>query len=177
MLQTQNPSSLSDNGDVQTTTDLKRRPEQTRSGEDAVRRAAGVVVNRSMESNKDKRVRRRSRRTRSTPILAGTGLQFHYGVGLLMIFTLILVIFNEQISKAVWRIMHPPAPPPVPGAVAVPAVAVPAGPAPWWFHVEIPALLIGFGVWLYLTPGVWDSLKSSLGLRKDRERRSRKRHI
>jgi hypothetical protein len=53
---------------------------------------------------------------------------------------------------------------------------VPDGPAPWWFHVEIPALLIGFAIWLYLTPGVWDSLKSSLGLQKNKERRSRKRH-
>ncbi|MBC8137799.1 MAG: hypothetical protein H8F28_18110 [Fibrella sp.] len=171
MLQTQNSSN---SGSQETVPDSARHPEQVRSGEDAVRRAAEAVVNRSAQSGGEKRVRRRSRRTRSTPILAGTGLQFHYGVGLLMIFTLILVIFNEQISKAAWKILHPPAPPPVPGAGA--GVVVPSGPAPWWFHVEIPALLIGFGIWLYLTPGVWDSFKSSLGLHKDKERRSRKRH-
>lgn len=173
MPQTQN-SSLSENGDVETVTNSARRTDAVRSGEDAVRRAAEAVVNRSKDAGNDKRVRRRSRRIRSTPILAGTGLQFHYGVGVLIFFTLILVIFNEQISKVAWKILHPPAPPPVPGAG--PAVVVPAGPAPWWFHVEIPALLIGFGIWLYLTPGVWDSFKSSLGLHKERERRSRKRH-
>jgi Na+-transporting methylmalonyl-CoA/oxaloacetate decarboxylase gamma subunit len=174
MLKTQNSSSVSRDNDSETVTQPAPRSEQTRSGEDAVRRAAEVVVNRSAEGG-DKRVRRRSRRTRSTPILAGTGLQFHYGVGLLMLFTLILVIFNEQISKAVWKILHPPAPPPVPGAAGAGPV-VPDGPAPWWFHVEIPALLVGFAIWLYLTPGVWDSLKSSLGLQKNKERRSRKRH-
>ncbi len=176
MLRTQNPSTLSNDSDPQSVAVPSPRLEQTRSGEDAVQRAARAVVNRTMEEGNDKRVRRRSRRTRRTPILAGTGLQFHYGVGLLMIFTLILVIFNEQISKAVWKVLHPPAPPPVPGTGAVPGVVVPEGPAPWWFHVEIPALLIGFAIWLYLTPGVWDSLKASLGLHKEKERRSRKRH-
>lgn len=173
MLQTQNPSSLS-SGDNETVAGPNRLPDQTRSGEESVRRLAEEVLNRSAEGGK--RVRRRSRRTRTTPILAGTGLQFHYGVGVMMLLTLILVIFNSQISKAVWKLLHPPAPPPVPGAGGAPGVAVPAGPAPWWFHVEIPALLIGFAVWLYLTPGVWDSLKTSLGLKKDKERRSRKRH-
>ena len=172
MPQTQT-SSFSNNGDLETSTEPSRNTEQVRSGEEAVRRAAEAVVNRSKEGG-DKRVRRRSRRTRHTPILAGTGLQFHYGVGILMFFTLILVIFHEQISKAAWKILHPPAPPPVPGTG--PSVAVPAGPAPWWFHVEIPALIIGFGIWLYLTPGVWDSFKTSMGLNKDKERRSRKRH-
>lgn len=171
MLKTQNPPSLSTNGDVETIADPPQQSGQTSSGEDAVRRAAQTVVNRSAESGGGKRVRRRSRRIRATPMLAGTRLQFHYGVGLLMLFTLLLVIFNEQISKTVWKILHPPAPPPVPGAVVIPS-----GPAPWWFHVEIPALLIGFAIWLYLTPGVWDSLKDSLGLHKDKDRRSRRRH-
>lgn len=177
MLKTQNPPSLSTNGNVETIADPPQQSGQTSSGEDAVRRAAQTVVNRSAESGSEKRVRRRSRRNRATPILAGTGLQFHYGVGLLMLFTLLLVIFNEQISKTVWKILHPPAPPPPPAGVGgAAAVVVPEGPAPWWFHVEIPALLIGFAIWLYLTPGVWDSFKASLGLHKDKDRRSRRRH-
>ncbi len=165
-------SSLPDDSTVETVgsnTSLLSR----RSGEESVRRVAQSVINRSPEGG-DNKVRRRSRRARHTPILAGSGLQFHYGVGILLFFALIFVIFRDKISKNLWAVMHPPHP--VAPVGSVQGVAVPVGPAPWWFHVEIPALLIGLAIWLYLTPGIWDSIKVAIGLRKDKERRARRRH-
>lgn len=144
-----------------------------RSGEDAVRRAAQVISSRSRTSTSGEgsdKTRRRSRRTRSTPLLAGGGLQFHYAVGILLLFTLLVVAFSEKIGKKLWAIFHPVAPPLAPGAVPGPIL-----PAPWWFRAEIPVLIIGFGIWLYLTPGLWDRFKNAVGLDKDEKRLSRKR--
>lgn len=146
-----------------------------RSGEEAVRRAAQVISSRSRASSSgdsaEKRTRRRSRRARSTPLLAGTGLQFHYAVGILLLVSVLLIAFGERINKKLWVVFHPPVPIAIPGQVAVPS-----GPAPWWLRAEIPVLLIGFAIWLYLTPGLWDKVKNAVGLNKDEKRLSRKRH-
>jgi hypothetical protein len=137
------------------------------SGEDAVRRAASVVINRGSSSinAEGKRVRRRSRRRRQIPILNAVGLKFHYVAGIMLSIAIVFVFFSEKISMKIWRFFHA-APPP--GAVV--------GPPPWWFRVELPALLIGLCIWLYLTPGFSERLQKLFGLRKDRERRSRRRH-
>ena len=144
-----------------------------RSGEGAVRRAAQLVLNRSTEGG-EKQVRRRSRRGRTTPILVGNGLQFHYAVGALLVVALLASAFRDRI----WKMMPHPAPV-VQGALKPGVGTVPPAPRfhmPSWFHIEIPFILIGFLVWLYLTPGVWDRVALAIGLRKDKERRSRKRH-
>ena len=143
-----------------------------RSGEEAVRRAAQVVANRSSRrESTEKQTRRRSRRTRTTPLLTGTGLQFHYAVGILLLFTLVIVAFSDKITKKLWDVLHPAAP-----VLPAGVVAGPAAPAPWWFRSEVPVLLFGFAIWLYLTPGVWDRFKLAIGLKKSDERLSRSRH-
>jgi len=165
--------------ETQSSSDNEATPDtfvRRRSGEEAVRRAAQVIASRNNRTNVsgesgEKRTRRRSRRARSTPLLAGTGLQFHYAVGILLVFTLIVVAFSDKLGKKIWEHFHPIAAPLAPGQVAAPAL-----PAPWWFRAEVPVLILGFAIWLYLTPGLWDRFKNAVGLNKDEKRLSRKRH-
>lgn len=175
MVQTQSsqpalePTPLQPSSDAVTTDTFVLR----RSGEEAVRRAAEAVNERraahksTTESGADKRSRRRSRRARTTPLLTGGGLHFHYLVGAMLLVTLILVAFSDRITKKLWDFLHPVLP--------VGAVVGPVEPAPWWFRTEVPVLFVGFVIWLYLMPGIADKIKTALGLRKDKERLSRRR--
>ena len=116
------------------------------SGEDAVRNAASVIVNRTKEEGQEgtRKVRRRSKRTPRAPLISGTSLTFHYMVGILLIFAILLVYAGEPLSKQITAMLARPAP----GHAVGPVVKQ------WWQHAQIPALVLGFLVWLYLTPGL-----------------------
>ena len=134
---------------------------------EATKQGNSFIVNQSSENGQRRRVRRHSRRKRSTSLLSNSGLNFHYLVGALLFVTLFIVIYSNKISKKIWAISHP---------VVAPAAKAGAAVSGRWFHVELLALAIGIIVWLYLLPGFADRVLSAIGLVKEKDYHSRRRH-